>query len=152
MSEDKTKSTGILEENKELNNEVLEEIRKSCAKEAKFSKITAFFVGGLFAVVLVAALILVPMAAYTINNANTLISNANDAVSGISSATGELGTMITSVTTTSDNMNTLLEDNAEDLSDAVTSLSEVDFDGLNTAISDLQTAVKPFATLFGGGR
>ena len=149
MSENKEKI--VVEDNsKDVNSEVLEEIKKACIKEAKFSKMAACFVGGLFAVVLISALILVPMGIHTILKVNKLVDDANTVVTNIDGITDDLNTMVSSVTTTSDNINTLLDDNSEDLTDAIKSLSEIDFEGLNTAISDLETAVKPLATLFGG--
>ena len=52
-------------------------------------------------------------------------------------------------------MNKLVDDNGSNLAAAVKSLSEIDFEGLNKAITDLQDAVGPMASLMkklGGGR
>ena len=40
-----------------------------------------------------------------------------------------------------------VDDNGENLAAAVKSLSEIDFEGLNKAITDLQDAVGPLASL-----
>ena len=40
----------------------------------------------------------------------------------------------------------LLDSNATEMTEAVKSISEIDFDGLNKAIKDLQDAVGPMAT------
>ncbi|MCR4903233.1 MAG: hypothetical protein K6A23_10255 [Butyrivibrio sp.] len=151
------------ENNQEIKNEesvdskVLEEIRKACSREAFYSRLTAVFVGGLFLVVAISLVLIVPKAIYALNNANSLIDDTNKlvletnaAVDELSEITGELETMVDSVTSASNNMNKLVEDNAEDLTQAVQNMSEIDFEGLNKAIADLQTAVGPLAKLFGG--
>ena len=49
----------------------------------------------------------------------------------------------------SKNLNKLVDENAEIMTDAVKSISEIDFEGLNQAITDLQGAVGPLANFFG---
>ena len=54
--------------------------------------------------------------------------------------------MTSSITGTSENMNSMLTDNSQSLTDAVDKMNNIDFDGLNKAIKDLQDAVGPFAS------
>ena len=67
-------------------------------------------------------------------------SRVNEAIKGVNTMTG-------SITDTSDNMNSMLTDNSQSLTDAVEKMNNIDFDGLNKAIQDLQDAVGPFASL-----
>ena len=53
--------------------------------------------------------------------------------------------MSESITATSTNLNTFITDNSQMLTDAVTNMNSIDYDKLNQAITDLQTAVEPFA-------
>ena len=47
----------------------------------------------------------------------------------------------------SKSLNGFVTDNAQTLTDAATDISNIDFEGLNGAIRDLQDAVGPFAKM-----
>ncbi len=133
--------------------DLLKQILEADKKEVRYAKIAAFFTFGLFVILLVAAVIIVPRvintletvdsalisASHTIETADEVIVSANEALKGIN-------TMTSSITGTSDQMNTMLTDNSEALTDAVGKMNKIDFEGLNNAIQDLQDAVGPFAT------
>ena len=68
---------------------------------------------------------------------------ANQALSEVS----EMSSEITGVST---QLSEFITENAQTLSDAATDISEIDFEGLNQAIQDLQDAVGPFANLMNG--
>ena len=158
-----------MEEKKEMNNaqtektqgdkqedleELLRQILEADKKEVRYAKLAALFSFGLFVILLIVAAILVPKvvstlatvnstiitAGQTIENANGTIEQANGAIEGINE-------MTSSITGTSENMNTMLTDNSQSLTDAVEKMNNIDFEGLNKAIQDLQDAVGPFANL-----
>ena len=56
--------------------------------------------------------------------------------------------MVSEMTTASKNLNELVNENAGPLTEAVKNMSNVDFDGLNKAITDLQDTVGPMANFF----
>lgn len=138
--------------NSEKIEELLQQILESSKKEAKHAKWAARFTFGLFLIFLVAGVILVPKvvltlatvnstiitAGQTIENANGTIDSVNEAIEGVNQMTG-------SITGTSENMNSMLTDNSQSLTDAVEKMNNIDFEGLNKAIQDLQDAVGPFA-------
>ena len=53
------------------------------------------------------------------------------------------------MTDASNNLNQLVNDNTEPLTQAVNNMAGIDFEGLNQAITDLQGAVGPLANFFG---
>ena len=55
--------------------------------------------------------------------------------------------MTKGITSATDSLNELVAGNSASLTEAVTSLSRIDFDGLNKAITDLQDAAGPMAAL-----
>ena len=131
-----------MEENQEriLETELLTEIRNETRKQAKFAKMSAFFTGGIFVIILVAAIILVPKVSVTLQHADQLIGNANRSLAEITRMSNSVGDM-------SKKVDQLVADNSEKLTQSVEKLSNIDFAGLNKAIKDLQDAVGPFANL-----
>ena len=131
-----------MEENQERisETELLTEIRNETRKLVKFAKISAAFTGGIFVIILIAAIILVPKVLVTLQHADQLIGNANLALADITRMSNSVGDM-------SKKVDQLLADNSEKLTESVEKLSSIDFAGLNKAIKDLQDAVGPFANL-----
>ena len=85
-----------------------------------------------------AFLAVVPKALHILEDAEQMLTSAETAVTQISA-------MSESITATSTNLNTFITDNSQMLTDAVTNMNSIDYDKLNQAITDLQTAVEPFA-------
>ena len=56
--------------------------------------------------------------------------------------------MVLEMTDASKNLNQLVSDNSQALTDSVTNMSNIDFEGLNAAIKDLQDTVGPMASFF----
>ena len=82
----------------------------------------------------------------------TTLTNINNAAVKAGSSLDDIDTMTEDITTATNNLNELVSNNSVKLTDAVTSLSQIDFEGLNKAITDLQTAVGPMANLMKGFR
>ena len=126
--------------------DLLRQILEADKKEVKYAKRAAFFMMGIFAIFLIAAIIIVPKVVITLNSANTAIMAANDTLAQANEALTGINTMTGSITGTSEKMNSMLADNSQALTDAVDKMNKIDFEGLNQAIQDLQDAVGPFAT------
>ena len=120
--------------------ELLMDIRNETRRQVKLAKIAAAFCGGIFVILLVAAIILVPKATATLQHMDQLIGNADHAITEITQMSNSVGNM-------SKKVDQLVADNSEKLTESVEKLSNIDFDGLNKAIKDLQDAVGPFADL-----
>ncbi|MBQ9361375.1 MAG: hypothetical protein IJT96_10120 [Lachnospiraceae bacterium] len=125
--------------------ELLKQILEADKKEVKYAKRAAFFMMGLFLVFLVAAIIIVPKVVETLSHVNTAVISAGETMKGADEALENINKMSESITGTSEQMNTMLTDNAQSLTDAVEKMNSIDFEGLNGAIQDLQDAVGPFA-------
>ena len=131
--------------NEEGMEELLRQILEAVKNEVKYAKRAAFFMMGLFVVFLVAAIIVIPKVVETLSNVNTAVVSAGETLKGADDAIENINKMSDSITKTSDNMNSMLTDNSESLTAAVEKMNSIDFDGLNSAITDLQDAVGPFA-------
>lgn len=125
--------------------ELLKQILESTEKETKYAKRAARFTMGIFLVLLVAMLILIPKVTSTLTEVNKAVVNANSIVAKADTAIDNIDEMSTSITKTSKSMDSMIEDNSDSLTASVQKLSNIDFDGLNQAIQDLQDAVGPFA-------
>ncbi len=125
----------------------LKELLEWEKKEAKYAKRTSMLLGALVLIFLVVAVIIVPKAVTVLENTNEAVVTAQKSLDKIDTQLDSIQTMTDSITKTSDNMNTMVEDNAEQLTEAVKKMQSIDFEGLNQAIEDLQTAVKPMAKM-----
>ena len=117
------------------------EMLKVEKKHLFWQRISALAVVAMFLVVLVTAMTLVPQVINTLNSINKVAVDAEAAI-------GDVEVMVSEITTASKNLNQLVDDNDEKLTEAVNNLSSVDFDGLNAAIGDLQDTVGPMAAFF----
>lgn len=122
------------------NEKIMEQLLADSKKRTLFARITALATVGIFLLVAAAFLVVVPQALHTLENVDEVLASAKEAVTQISD-------MSANITTTSTNLNTFISDNAQTLTDAVSNLNSIDYDTLNQAITDLQTAVEPFANL-----
>ena len=118
-----------------------DEMLKVDKKHLFWQRISAFAVLAMFLTVFVAALMLIPQMITTLNTVNRVAVEVENAIE-------DVNTMVDEMTIASTNLNKLVDDNAQGLTDAVTNLSNVDFEGLNKAIQDLQDAIGPMATFF----
>lgn len=125
--------------------EIMEKNMKMNVKQAHRSLLAMIFTGGIFLVLLVAACIVVPPAIQTLNNVNTAINQLNGTVEQANASLSQIDDMTASITRTSDNVNKLVEDNTEDLTNSVEKLSEIDYDALNESVQDLKTSAAGLA-------
>jgi uncharacterized protein YoxC len=119
----------------------LKELRDITKKQLVFQSITSLAVLGIFLAILVSVLIMIPKATATLNNIDKVTTEAMNSIKDIDA-------MVSEMTDTSENLNKLVSDNAEDITGAVDNLSSIDFEGLNSAIKDLEDTVAPMATFF----
>ena len=87
---------------------------------------------------IVVARILVPEATQTLQSFNEVAIKEQETLE-------EIDKVADSLVQASTNLDKLVADNAEELTDAVKKISEVDFEGLNKGIKDFQDAVGPLA-------
>ncbi len=118
---------------------ILTEIRDLSKKNLFYRKISTCCLAGMLAVLVLCMLIVVPKVSTTLSHINSVATKAEESLKNVD-------TMSESILKASENMNKLVDDNGANLAGAVKSLSEIDFEGLNKAITDLQDAVGPMAT------
>lgn len=125
-----------------MNEQILGEIKVLAKKQVRWQRLMSLFVIGVFGVLLAIALILVPRVQKT-------LTEIDDAIAQIESSIEEVDTMVAEMTDASKNLNKLVNDNSAVLTETVNNMSNIDFEGLNKAIKDLQDTVGPFASFFG---
>ena len=145
--------------NTEDTRELLEKIAAAETKQNRLLQIAAAACCGLFLVIALTALILVPRAVRTLGQADEAVAQlqeavteARDAIGGITSLADTAESSLNETSGLVKNANKVLEDNAEGLSEVIENFNSVDFDHLNKAISDLSDVVQPlaeFAKMFG---
>ncbi len=110
-------------------------------KQLFLQRITTLATVGIFVVVLVAMIVLVPKVTMTLTNIDKMVADASSSVENINA-------MVAEMTEASKNLNQLVNDNTEPLTQAVNNMAGIDFEGLNKAITDLQATVGPMAQFF----
>ena len=145
--------------NTEETRELLEKIAAAEKKQNKLLMIAAGACCGLFLVILITALVLVPRAVHTLGLADeaaeelqTAVSEARTAIDGITDLADTAESSLDETSVLVQNASRVLEDNAEGLSQVIENFNSVDFEHLNKAISDLSDVVEPlanFAKMFG---
>ena len=125
---------------------LLTEIRDMSKKRLLWQRISGCSMVVIALAVVISLIRIVPEVSGTLTHVNDTAIQAQATLSNVD----ELKDSIMEAST---NINTLVGDNAETLTTAVTNLSEIDFEGLNQAIQDLQDAIGPMAAFmkrFGG--
>ena len=127
----------------------LEELLKKQEKMLKITRLSGLAVLALAVAIVIACVILVPKAVSTMmqieslaQEASVLGENANTTLEGIDEMSSE-------IKTAADGINGLVEDNSSVLTESMTKLNSIDFEGLNKAITDLGAVVEPMARFFG---
>jgi hypothetical protein len=110
-------------------------------KQLFYQRILALAAVGIFVVILYTVMTVVPRITATLTNLDGVVADAGNSLK-------EIDKMVAEMESASKNLNELVDANAEPLTDAVEKLGNVDFDGLNQAITDLQDAVHPMASFF----
>ena len=123
-----------------LTESLLTEMRDLSKKRLFFQKIATGCMAGLLLVVFLTCIIVVPKAMTTLSHINNVSVKAENSLD-------EIDVMTKGITSATDSLNELVAGNSASLTEAVTSLSRIDFDGLNKAITDLQDAAGPLAAL-----
>lgn len=132
--------------------ELLKQIRDLQEKQTKIAKRTSNLLMVLTLVIIVGVLVMVPACLMIINKVTVTVDKANGALDEITDTVQRAETtldgideMTQSASLAASNMNQLVEENAETLNESIAALSEVDFEGLNEAISDLQSTAGTMA-------
>lgn len=141
-------SVGQMETSQESIDKMLERMNK----QLFYTRILAVAALGLFLVFFLSAVIVVPRVCGTLKQVNSLAENATGTLDAANQALSEVSKMSGEITGVSTQLSEFITENAQTLSDAATDISEIDFEGLNQAIQDLQDAVGPFANLMNSFR
>jgi methyl-accepting chemotaxis protein len=114
-----------------------------------YHRIVMLAVIGIFLVAIFSAYILVPKAEAALDQVNGMVARVESSLDLLDEMSNGLKDMSDSMTDTSEDLNKLVEENGTALSETMKSISEIDFEGLNKAIKDLQDTVGPLASFFG---
>lgn len=122
--------TGILAENK---------------RRTFYSRITAIAAVSMCAAIAVCLLLVVPQIFSAVNNINDALAVAEVTLAEAENAAAGLTKMSNNITEVSESVNQFVTENSTALSEAMADIGNIDYEGLNKAIRDLQSAVEPFA-------
>lgn len=135
-------------DNADLSVELLRKIADHSRKQLMYARITTVITFLMTAVIVVCMVVLVPPVIGTVNQANEVMAQASVTIELADQAIESVTQMSESITNMSNNMDILISDNAETVSQAMKKMESIDFEGLNKAIKDLGDVVEPFAKFF----
>lgn len=137
----------VQQEIKEEKQDTMQLLLEKTRKQLFYTRILALASVGIFLVVFVAAFVVIPKVNSVLRQADEVMTDAQGILQNADEAISNISAMSSEVTEVSHGLNVFITQNAETLTDAAKDISEIDFEGLNTAIRDLQDAVGPFAKM-----
>lgn len=126
---------------------ILEQLLAESKKRTRLTRMAAFAMVIMLAVLLVTGIMVVPKAISVLGEIEALALSTEALVENAEGSLSEISEMTASLTDTSAGLNTFITDNAQTLSEAISEMKDIDVNTLNEAISDLHDAVAPFASL-----
>ncbi len=130
------------------NKALLAQIRDMQKKSLMWKQISAIGVLGIFAAISISMIILIPIVMKAVTTATNTLEHIDSIVTQADETLDDVNAMVSEMTTASTNLNKLVDDNAQELTDAVNNIANIDFEGLNDAINDLKNTVGPMASFF----
>lgn len=100
---------------------------------------------GIFVILAIAVIVLVPKISMTLSKADTALTNANTTLT-------QVNELAKNAETTMSNLDTVLGQSSEGIASTMEKLNAIDFEGLNQSIEDLGNVVSPMAKFFGAFR
>lgn len=129
-------------------NDLLAKLLEENKKEVYYSRILGFSAIGILIAVVISLVVTVPKVLHTVDNANQVLSEVSATLETAEEAIGNITEMSDAVKNMSSNMNSFVEDNANQVSDVMTSIDNINFEDLNKAIKNLSDVVEPLAKFF----
>lgn len=129
--------------------ELIAEIRNENAEERSYLKkqntmmrcLMAVMLG-IFVILAIAVIVLVPKISMTLSKADTALTNANTTLT-------QVNELAKNAETTMSNLDTVLGQSSEGIASTMEKLNAIDFEGLNQSIEDLGNVVSPLSKFFG---
>jgi len=139
--------------------QLLKDLLKKQNTQLIYSRIAGIAVSAMALILLVSCIIIVPQVVNTLNKVNgiieqaestinevdTTIASLEDTVNSFDTTLDSINKMSEEITTAAEGINGLVDENSQVLTEAMAKINGIDFDGLNSAIVDLQAVIEPLA-------
>jgi len=126
---------------------MLEQLLAESKKRTLYTKIAAFSMACIFAILIVVTVMVVPEVFRLMNEVDMLVDSAEALVETAEISLVEISRMTASMTETSSELGAFISGNSQTVSEAISGIQNIDVATLNEAIKDLHDAVAPFANL-----
>lgn len=125
--------------------EVLKTLLKKQNKQLFYTRISSIAMVIFVAVMTITCITVVPTVMKTVDRANDIMIQAQNILEDVDESLEAVDKMTAEITSAASGINTMVDDNAGVMSDAMNKINGVDFEGLNSAIKDLQDVIEPMA-------
>ena len=126
------------------NTELMNELLKTQKKQLKTTRVLTFFAGLILAAVLVCSIVLLPNLYKTIKQANELIADVNISLESVDTLVADVDTLVIdnteALTEALTSLNTLMDENSEGITEAlenVNELMEANTDSVTEALENI---------------
>lgn len=127
------------------NDEVMQKLLDNSNKSLKLQKIRTVCVLVILVAVGISIFAIVPRVVSTLDKIETAATSVYETIGKAEATIDNIDKMAESLKSTGDNMNSILNDNGDKLTESLDKMANIDFDGLNQGIKDLQDAIGPLA-------
>lgn len=134
------------------NEALIKKLADNSDRSLRLQRLSTVLVLLILSMILFSVFMVVPKVVSTLHEVEKAAITVEEAASKAQTTIDEIDKMAGSLTTTGDGINSLLNENGEKLTQSLDKMSQIDFDGLNQGIKDLQDAIGPFANLMNGFR
>lgn len=134
------------------NEALIKKLADNSDRSLRLQRLSTVLVLLILSMILFSVFMVVPKVVSTLREVEKAAITVEEAASKAQTTIDEIDKMAGSLTTTGDGINSLINENGEKLTQSLDKMSQIDFDGLNQGIKDLQDAIGPFANLMNGFR
>lgn len=134
------------------NEALIKKLADNSDRSLRLQRLSTVLVLLILSMILFSVFMVVPKVVSTLREVEKAAITVEEAASKAQTTIDEIDKMAGSLTTTGDGINSLINENGDKLTQSLDKMSQIDFDGLNQGIKDLQDAIGPFANLMNGFR
>lgn len=148
MEEKKTNDLNLsMTEIEQSELDILKNLYQKTEKQLKYTRVLSLAMVGILCALAIALWVMVPKLVRTLEGVDQALVQVGAVLEDADAAISDISDMSVQITDMSTNLNTFVLDNSETMSDAMTGINGIDFEGLNQAIQDLQDVVSPLANM-----
>jgi len=128
--------------------ELLLDLAKEQRRTSRYTKLIGVSCVGICVAVCISLAVIVPKVLSTLSNVNKTVDSAYTVEENASNMIVSAQESLDGIDVMIENVDSVVVDNTESVTEALAKLNDVDFDTLNQSIQDLHSVIEPLAKMF----